>query len=596
MTSREYWSGRAEQNALRAYQFSLRRAQLVTRWFGRVSREMQKKVNSFYRDYAGGEGISLKAAKALLTDRRALALTREAAERLSALYPDDPELHRLLRQASLQRAVAREEFLKMQLQLLASELYGETAGELRRTLTEAFEDAYYHGLYDFQQFVGYGSAFNRISTHQLEAAVTAKWSGKNYSERLWGDHRVSLARYLDRIVTTGFLEGQPSAQMTAQLQKAMNTSAYRARTLIRTESAQIASRASLLSYRENGTPRFQFLATLDLKTSEVCRAMDGKVFETADGKVGVNMPPMHPHCRSTTVPYIPNAEFDGDDTRAARGKDGVAYKVPANMSYQEWHRQHVETDPEWRLAEAKLQNGRADAGQYSSYRERLGEDAPKSFDEFQQIKYTEGEGWDALKRQYRAEGYAQRRDGQSAGGGSETGGGRPQLIGRLEQVTEETALETLAGYREELARLDHEVNISVTASGQVWRTEGGAGTVHPEQIEAEGGSLAGSYSLHNHPPQETYFSFSADDIGFFFRHLEQYSEAFDHRYRYYMRRTTETPDMDYDDAYRFFEQIYHEYALQLSLDGEIDIDEDGYHVTMVELAKRLKFEYGRKLL
>ena len=236
MTSREYWSGRAEQNALRAYQFSLRRAQLVTRWFGRVSREMQKKVNSFYRDYAGGEGISLKAAKALLTDRRALALTREATERLSALYPDDPELHRLLRQASLQRAVAREEFLKMQLQLLASELYGETAGELRRTLTEAFEDAYYHGLYDFQQFVGYGSAFNRISTHQLEAAVTAKWSGKNYSERLWGDHRVSLARYLDRIVTTGFLEGQPSAQMTAQLQKAMNTSAYRARTLIRTES------------------------------------------------------------------------------------------------------------------------------------------------------------------------------------------------------------------------------------------------------------------------------------------------------------------------------------------------------------------------
>lgn len=401
MTSREYWSGRAEQNALRAYQFSLRRAQLVTRWFGRASREMQKKVNSFYRDYAGGEGISLKAAKALLTDRRALALTREAAERLSALYPDDPELHRLLRQASLQRAVAREEFLKIQLQLLASELYGETAGELRRTLTEAFEDAYYHGLYDFQQFVGYGSAFNRISTHQLEAAVTAKWSGKNYSERLWGDHRVSLARYLDRIVTTGFLEGQPSTQMTAQLQKAMNTSAYRARALIRTESAQIASRASLLSYRENGTPQFQFLATLDLKTSEVCRAMDGKVFETADGKVGVNMPPLHPHCRSTTVPYVPNAEFDRDDTRAARGKDGRTYKVPASMTYQEWHREHVEADPEWQLAETKLKNGRADAEQYDRYRALLGKDAPKSFDGYQTMKYTDKEGLSFLQLDYR---------------------------------------------------------------------------------------------------------------------------------------------------------------------------------------------------
>ncbi len=595
MTSQDYWQQRAEQNALRVYRYSQRRAQLVTRWFGRASREMQQRVNAFYRVYAESEGISLQAAKATLTDRRAVSLTRAEFERLATLYPNDPIIQRLLRQASLQRAISREEFLRMQLQLLASELYGETSGEIHRTLTETFEDAYYHGLYDYQQFVGYGSSFNRISTHQIEAAVTTKWSGKNYSDRLWGDHRVSLARYLDRIITTGFAEGRSGAQMGAELQKAMDLSAYNARRLIRTESAQVANRANLLAYQEFGTPQFQFLATLDFKTSELCQGMDGKVFDVKDGKVGVNLPPLHPFCRSTTVPYLFDPEFDQDETRAARGKDGRTYQVPASMTYKEWHKQHVEADPEWMLAETKLQHGRADAAQYAAYRDRLGKGALKSFDAYQQTKYTDADGWDTLKRQYRRANW-QARSGKSAGQSAAPNDGKPQLLGTLAEVTESSAIETLAGYRSELAGLDHEVNISITANGQIWRTEGTAGAVHPEQVEAEGVSLVGSYSLHNHPASETYYSLSEYDVGFFFGHGERYSEAFDHIYRYHMQRTAETPAMTYDEAKDLFRKIYQEHAHQLSWEGKIDIDEDGYHVTMIELAKRLKFEYGRETL
>ncbi len=400
-SAKEYWAERAEQNAQRVFDYSQRRARLVTRWFGRATRDMQRRVNEYYRDYAEGEQISLQAAKATLTDRRALAVTRAEAERLATLYPQDKALSQLIRRASLQRAISREEFLQMQLQLLASELYGQTADTAHKTLTEIFEDSYYHTIFDSQQFVGYGSNFNRISTHQIEAAVSTAWKGKNYSERLWGDHRQSLARYLNRIVTTGSIEGLSNTAMRAQLQKAMDMSAYEARRLIRTEGAQVASRASLAGYREFGTPQFEFLATLDFKTSTICRDMDGKVFDVADGEIGVNMPPLHPFCRSTTVPHIPAPEFDADDTRVARGSDGVTYRVPANTTYNEWHQKYVEAVPAELLAVQKVRNGRADAVQYTKYKALLGKDAPKSFDDYQTLRYTDADGSSFLRLDYR---------------------------------------------------------------------------------------------------------------------------------------------------------------------------------------------------
>jgi hypothetical protein len=41
-------------------------------------------------------------------------------------------------------------------------------------------------------------------------------------------------------------------------------------------------------------------AFLDNRTSAICREMDGKYFKITEKKIGVNAPPLHPSCRSTT--------------------------------------------------------------------------------------------------------------------------------------------------------------------------------------------------------------------------------------------------------------------------------------------------------
>jgi hypothetical protein len=63
--------------------------------------------------------------------------------------------------------------------------------------------------------------------------------------------------------------------------------------------------------------------------------LDGKIFDLKDKEVGVNWPPLHPHCRSSTACVIDGLTREGL-TRAARDKDGKSVYVPRDMKYNSW--------------------------------------------------------------------------------------------------------------------------------------------------------------------------------------------------------------------------------------------------------------------
>ena len=96
--------------------------------------------------------------------------------------------------------------------------------------------------------------------------------------------------------------------------------------------------ATLRGYEEDGVEQYRILATLDHKTSDICRGEDGKVYKVKDAVVGVNYPPYHIFCRTTTTPYYEDSDYS-EDTRMARDPvTGKPYEVPANMNYTEWHK------------------------------------------------------------------------------------------------------------------------------------------------------------------------------------------------------------------------------------------------------------------
>jgi SPP1 gp7 family putative phage head morphogenesis protein len=101
--------------------------------------------------------------------------------------------------------------------------------------------------------------------------------------------------------------------------------------LVRTSINQVANSASQQVYEANQdiTKKYRYVATLDTRTSAICRALDGREFEYGKGP----MPPQHFNCRSTTVPII-DPDILPPSTAATRAsKDG---QVPINQSYGEW--------------------------------------------------------------------------------------------------------------------------------------------------------------------------------------------------------------------------------------------------------------------
>lgn len=118
----------------------------------------------------------------------------------------------------------------------------------------------------------------------------------------------------------------------------MNVSKANAARLVYTESAAYSSRARLRTYKDLGLEKYEIVATLDNRTSEICQEMDAKIFNLKDYEVGTTAPPFHVRCRSTTAPY-----FDDDGERAARDEEtGKTYYVPTNMTYKDWKSKYID--------------------------------------------------------------------------------------------------------------------------------------------------------------------------------------------------------------------------------------------------------------
>tara|TARA_B100001287_G_scaffold250351_1_gene230820 strand:- start:1856 stop:4123 length:2268 start_codon:yes stop_codon:yes gene_type:complete len=81
---------------------------------------------------------------------------------------------------------------------------------------------------------------------------------------------------------------------------------HQIQTIVRTSVNQVTNQASQAVYAANKkvSPKYEYVATLDSRTSAICQRLDGQTFDYNNGPT----PPQHFNCRSTTVPVV---DFDG---------------------------------------------------------------------------------------------------------------------------------------------------------------------------------------------------------------------------------------------------------------------------------------------
>ena len=144
----------------------------------------------------------------------------------------------------------------------------------------------------------------------------------------------SIAKIARRL--RGRLQFGANQEMTARAQAlaggtGMKLANNQVRTIVRTSVNQVQTMANQAVYSANQdiTKKYEYVATLDARTTALCGSLDGKKFRYGEGPE----PPQHFNCRSTTVPII-----DDDDLRRRfpDTRPSEVGRVPQDLSYPDW--------------------------------------------------------------------------------------------------------------------------------------------------------------------------------------------------------------------------------------------------------------------
>ena len=160
---------------------------------------------------------------------------------------------------------------------------------------------------------------------------------------------------LARTIRAGVFSGESTSQIARKLVGKLNfedtlkaggqakLATHQIKTIVRTSVNQVQNQASQSVYAANSkvAPKYEYVATLDSKTSSICQRLDGQKFTYNKGPT----PPQHFNCRSTTVPVV---DYEGLSKR--QGFEGLTEppvgkvvsrpsatgRVPQGTQYGDW--------------------------------------------------------------------------------------------------------------------------------------------------------------------------------------------------------------------------------------------------------------------
>jgi SPP1 gp7 family putative phage head morphogenesis protein len=340
----DYWTERAERLVIAGEKTASDMLLNLRDTLEQAQKGLQTEIEAFYARYAKETGLSVSEVREKLSPiqlsgaKADIARYYREVERLGGY---SPEWRVYLRSLSARAYMSRLEDLQLQVRRQLETLYRDIYNGFTDSLGKTYADSYYHSMYDQHLGFGFVQEFIALNTRTIHAAIQQKWLGENYSDRIW-HNKEALVQSINRTFMQGVAQGWNPRKISKVMAKELGETTTRNTTrLARTEFNNVANQAKYDSYVEQGIiNQYQYVATLDDRTSEICQELDGEIFDLKDKETGANYPPMHPNCRSTTKVYI--AKYAESDllkkaTRLAK-KPGTTeyYSVPANMSYKQW--------------------------------------------------------------------------------------------------------------------------------------------------------------------------------------------------------------------------------------------------------------------
>ena len=302
--NRDYWEERQVKREAKAfskiqdvekeYKIALEKAkQNINKELSRIGTTYMKDNNLSYHDALKLlKGHEYKVWKKDLHD-----YMKEYNKLLKTAPLDAQKLYLEIETLSAKSRMSHLDSLRTQINMELIKVSSDVESATKKTLTSIYRDTYTEVTKDLGINV-------IVSPEKIKTVLDRPWSGANFSERLW-TNTDKLAQTVKQEIVNGMIQGINLKTMTKRVSERFETAKKNdVERLLRTEVNYTLNQATLDGYKEAGIEKYEFSATLDSRTSQICSELHGEVFEIKKIAVGLNYPPMHPRCRSTTIPII----------------------------------------------------------------------------------------------------------------------------------------------------------------------------------------------------------------------------------------------------------------------------------------------------
>ena len=302
--NRDYWEKRQAKREVKAfttiqdiekeYKIALEKAkQNINKELSRIGTTYMKDNNLSYHDALKLlKGDEYKVWKKDLHD-----YMKEYNKLLKTAPLEAKKLYLEIETLSAKSRMSHLDSLRAQVDMEMVKLIFGVEDSAKNALTSVYRDTFIEVTKD----LGINAI---VSRDKIKTVLDRPWSGANFSERLWSNTD-KLAQTVKQAIVNGMIQGINLQTMTKRVSERFETAKKNdVERLLRTEVNYTLNQATLDGYKEAGIEKYEFSATLDSRTSQICSELNGEIFEIKKIAVGLNYPPMHPRCRSTTIPIV----------------------------------------------------------------------------------------------------------------------------------------------------------------------------------------------------------------------------------------------------------------------------------------------------
>lgn len=351
MNNKDYWTKRKANLIYEQMDKAEKQADKFDEIYNQSKAYLDKQINKvfdkFQRDYGLGERDARQVLKNM-KDQKDLAELRKVLE----ARPNDPNIQRLLADLdspAYAYRMKRLERLNEDLDRMRESIYHSEKSGSDAFYSDLMKDSFYKATFDLQQQTGLAYSFSSLPETEIKRLKALKWTGEAYSDRIWSNTGALASSVKDELLVS-LMTGRSVKDTAQAIAERFEVGQNNARRLIRTESAFFHNQMELLSYEDAEITKYKFVAVLDKRTSHICQEHDNKVYDTDKAVPGVNYPPLHPWCRSTTIAHDNDIDYSKLERRARNPETGKVEYVPADMSYKEWYDKYVEKPRERELS------------------------------------------------------------------------------------------------------------------------------------------------------------------------------------------------------------------------------------------------------